>query len=228
VDTTAQPCVDVTEDKEMTQELKDVTNEYTSQQDCEGSNQEPIDHAQDAVATENALPIDAEPAVVAEAVHEAPGMQIDETQPAAEHPGENQAIAEVTNDSGTCMDEKLDEGGNKHEAHPETLKPSSKNDKIGKPVEISEKQECEVAALSVSATEKQIKEARKPIATMVSEEETQTEPPSPTFRKERQRKMSIRRLSDAFIRSKFPSPVDNTVQEVNMALNSFIRSVFQF
>lgn len=216
-----QPCVEDTEDNEVTHDTMVDTNECLEEPVCDTSNQETTEPTQDGTPSDSVLCDDAEPATVTEVSSEEPVMHVDEVQPAEEHPGdemvdENQPSEDTGIDSGACTDEKLDEDIIKDEPEPTIYRFFEYNEQATQDVECPETQESEVAELSVLTTEK---EGERKSVTVVSEDDSQREPPSPGFRKDRKRRMSIRRLSDAFVRNKFPGPVENPAQEVKHAIH---------
>ncbi|KAI9279029.1 hypothetical protein BC943DRAFT_363935 [Umbelopsis sp. AD052] len=194
-----------TEDNEVTHDTTNDTPECVEEPVCDASNQETTEVKEDATPSEAVLCMDEEPATVTEVLSEEPVMHVDEEQTGDEVVEENQPSEEVIIGSGTCTDEKLDE------TEPTKLD-ASKDDElvVVQSVEYPETQENEVADLSVLTTEK---EGEKKSVSMVSDDDSQRETPSPSFRKDRKRRMSIRRLSDAFVRSKFPGPIESPTQE---------------
>jgi major membrane immunogen (membrane-anchored lipoprotein) len=91
----------------------------------------------------------------------------------------------------------------------------SSNDKITNnhtQVETSSNEEGQVADLSVPITEEcvafAVVDKREFEHNTLSKDNTAAEPDSQTFKRDSRRKMSIRRLSDAFTRSKYPSSVE--------------------
>lgn len=207
------------------------TDECPEESVCHMSNQETTEPTQDATPSDNVLCDGAEPATVIDVPSEEPVMLVDESQTAEEHPGdeledENQPSEEVGIDSAACTDEKKDEDIVKHEPEPTTFNffddDDDDDEQATQDVGCPGTQESEVAELSVLTTEK---EGERKSVTVVSEDDSQREPPSPGFRKDRKRRMSIRRLSDAFVRNKFPGPVENPAHEVKHAIHMHINVI---
>jgi hypothetical protein len=210
--------VEETEDNEVTHETTDDPTECVEELVCGVSEQETTEPTEDTTPSDNVLCADEEPAMVTEVLSEEPVMRVDETQTAEVHTGdevvgENQLIEEAVIDSEANMDVKFDEDISKDETEPTNVNASQHDEQAIQDVECPGTQESEVAELSVLTTEK---EGERKSVTMVSEDDSQREPPSPSFRKDRKRRMSIRRLSDAFVRSKYPGPVESPAQEVKM------------
>ncbi|GAB5589557.1 hypothetical protein Unana1_04457 [Umbelopsis nana] len=120
-------------------------------------------------------------------------LEVPDTQP----PVDTDAGDAVINDSRACIDDQQDET---HIPKDETFAVNSSN------VTLTDKQVCpgnqegDVADLTVSSTEK------PPLIIVDQKDEADTTEPEKTFKWERRRKMSILRLSDAFMRSKPPCP----------------------
>ncbi|KAG2185172.1 hypothetical protein INT44_001962 [Umbelopsis vinacea] len=207
-----------TEDNEVTHDTTNDTTECVEEPVCDASNQETTEVKEDATPSEAVLCMDEEPATVTEVPSKEPVMHVNEEQTGDEVVEENQPSEEVIIDSGTCTDENLDE------TEPTKLD-ASKDDElvVVQSVEYPETQENEVADLSVLTTEK---EGEKKSVSMVSDDDSQRETPSPSFRKDRKRRMSIRRLSDAFVRSKFPGPVESPTQETPSETSESTQSSF--
>ncbi|KAI8579343.1 hypothetical protein K450DRAFT_242815 [Umbelopsis ramanniana AG] len=217
-----QPNVEETGDNEVTHDTAGDTHECVEEPVCDASYQEITEVEEDATPSDTVLCMDEEP--VAEVLNEEPDMHVDEIQTADELTGdavvgENKSREEVAIESRVCMDERLDEDISKDETDETKLDASENDEQVIQNVECPETQEIEVADLSVLTTKK---EGEKKSVSMASEDDSQRETPSPSFRKDRKRRMSIRRLSDAFVRSKFPGPVESPAQEVKYAIRNVI------
>jgi hypothetical protein len=150
-----------------------------------------------------------------------------------EDPSTQDSQQAAINDPWTCIN------GHRSNICNETCALHSSNDKITNnhtQVETSSKEEGQVADLSVLITEECVAFAvvDKPELenNILSKDKTAAEPDSQTFKRDRRRKMSIRRLSDAFTRSKYPSPVEvmlySTLRSFSdsLSIHNFISLLF--